>query len=145
MGKTFPKLIIYKHFRACIVLYLACTVDTNNLFIIHLFTGFQELEMLVHIFCVPNSMFTYRIIHLTFHAPQIVVCTCMQTNMYLAVHLLQRQKYFRVEGKPQVCSTHHQSSTQSLYLDCFLLRKKQQMGLLTIQNQTNRQLSVNSV
>ena len=77
MGKTFPKLIIYKNFRACIVLYLACTVDTNNLFIIHLFTVFQELEMLVHIFCVPNSMFTYRIIHLTFHAPQIVVCTCM--------------------------------------------------------------------
>ena len=38
-------------------------------------------------------------VHLTFSAPQIVVHVCMYANVYLAMHLLQRQKYFRVEGK----------------------------------------------
>ena len=36
--------------------------------------------------------------HLTFHASQVVVPACVYTNVYFTVHLLQRWKYFRVEG-----------------------------------------------
>ena len=49
-------------------------------------------------------MFAYTIVHLTFRAPQIVVCACVYANVYLVVHLLQRQKYFSVEGKLKVYS-----------------------------------------
>ena len=85
------------------------------------------------------------IVRLTFRAPQIVVRARVYANVFLAVHILQRQKYFRVEGKLQFYSNHHQPWTQSAYPDYFLLRKKQQMGLLPIQNQTTRQLSFNCV
>ena len=37
--------------------------------------------------------------HLTSHAPQIIVHAHMYANLYLAMDLLQRYKYFRVEGK----------------------------------------------
>ena len=57
---------------------------------------------------VPNNMFEYTIVHLTFSAPQTVVRLRMYAKVYLAVHLLQRQKYFRVEGKLKVYSTRHQ-------------------------------------
>ena len=53
-------------------------------------------------------MFVYKIVHLTLRAPQIVVCAYMYANVYLTTHLLQRQKYFRIEGKLKVCSAHHQ-------------------------------------
>ena len=38
-------------------------------------------------------MFAYMIVHLTFRAPQIVFCAGVYANVYLAVHLLRRQKY----------------------------------------------------
>ena len=41
-------------------------------------------------------MFVYNIRHLTFCAPQTVIRACVFAKVYLAVHLLQRQKYFRV-------------------------------------------------
>ena len=52
-------------------------------------------------------MFAYKIVHLTFCEPQIAVCAHVYANVYLAVHLLQRQKYFTVEGKLKV-TTHLQ-------------------------------------
>ena len=48
------------------------------------------------VFCAPNNMFMYKTVHLKFCALQIVLCAHMHANVYLAVHLLQRQKYFRV-------------------------------------------------
>ena len=48
-------------------------------------------------FRAPNNIFAYTIVHLTFRAPQIVIRARVNTNVYLAVHLLQRQKYFRAE------------------------------------------------
>ena len=35
-------------------------------------------------------MFVYTIVHLTFSKPQIVICAHMYTDMYLAMHLLQK-------------------------------------------------------
>ena len=53
--------------------------------------GFQELEILVHIFlCTYNNMFAYTIVHLTFRTPQIVACAHVHTSIYLAVYLPQR-------------------------------------------------------
>ena len=40
-------------------------------------------------------MFAYMFVHLTFRAPQVVIWAHMCTNVYLTVHLLERQKYFR--------------------------------------------------
>ena len=53
-------------------------------------------------------MFAYMIVHLTFRAPHIVIRACMFSNGSLAVHLQQKYKYFRVEGKLKVYSTLHQ-------------------------------------
>ena len=51
--------------------------------------GLQELQVLVHVFRAPNNICAYTIVHLTFHAPRIVVCTRVYANMYLVVHLLE--------------------------------------------------------
>ena len=54
-------------------------------------TGFQELEILIHIFlCTCNNMFAYTIVHLTFRTLQIVTCAHVHTSIYLAVYLPQR-------------------------------------------------------
>ena len=53
-------------------------------------------------FCAPNNMFAYMIVYLTFCAPRIVVRADVYANIYLAVHLLQIYKYFRVEGRLKV-------------------------------------------
>ena len=63
------------------------------------FTGLQELETFVHVFCAPNNVFTYTIVQLSFRAPQIVIRACMYANLYFAAHLQQEYKYFRVENK----------------------------------------------
>ena len=59
--------------------------------------GFKIQKSWYTFFRARNNIFAYTIVHLTFRAPQIVIRTCMYTTMYLAVHLLQRQKYFRAE------------------------------------------------
>ena len=86
-------------------------------------------------------MSTYTIVHLTFWEPQIVDCVRVYANVYLTVHLRQRSKYFEVERKRKVYSTHHKPRTYSGYPDCFYREKKQQIGLLSNQNKTTRQLS----
>ena len=48
--------------------------------------GLQELEILVHVFCATNNI----IVHLTYHAPQIVAHARVFTNVYLIVNLLER-------------------------------------------------------
>ena len=55
-----------------------------------MFSGLQELEVLVHVFRAPNNMLAYMIVHLTFCAPQLVVRARRCANGYLAVHPLQR-------------------------------------------------------
>ena len=72
-------------------------------------TGLQESWY--KFFCAPNNMLAYTIVHFTFRAPQIVVPVRVYANVYLAVHLLQRQKYFGVEGNLKVYSAHHQLRT----------------------------------
>ena len=109
------------------------------------FHGFKNQKPWYTFFLAPNNMFAYMVVHLTFCAPQILDRARMYANVYLVVHILQRQKYFRVEGKLKAYSTHHPPGTQSGYSDCFSQRRKQQAGLLSTQNQTTRQLSVNSV
>ena len=47
------------------------------------FPGLQKLEALVHVFCAPNNMFAYTIMHLTFCAPQIIIHARVYTNVYL--------------------------------------------------------------
>ena len=59
----------------------------------------QGFKTLVHVFCAPNNVFTDTIVQLTFRAPQIVIRACMYANLYLAAHLQQGYKYFRVENK----------------------------------------------
>ena len=59
-------------------------------------SGLQKFEILVHVFSC-NNIFAHTIVHLTFCAPQIVIRASVHTNVYLAVHLLERQKYFRAE------------------------------------------------
>ena len=59
-------------------------------------------------FCAPNNMFAYMIVHLRFHAPEIVIHTGVYANFYLTMHLLERQKYFRAKCKLKAYSTHHQ-------------------------------------
>ena len=94
-----------------------------------------------HFFCAPNNVSAYTIVHLTFWEPQIVDCVRVYANVYLTVHLRQRLKYFEVERKRKVYSTHHKPRTYSGYPDCFYREKKQQIGLLSNQNKTTRQLS----
>ena len=94
-------------------------------------TGLQESWDLF--FCGPNKKSAHTIMQLIFRAPQIVGCAHMHANMNLAVYPLQRYKYLWVEGKLKVYSTHHQQVSIPL------------TGLLSTQNQTTRQLSVNCV
>ena len=91
--------------------------------------------------CLRTWSCTSHFVHLKYS----IVHACMLMCTYLVMHILQRQKYFRVEGKLQAYSTHHPPRTQSGYSDCFSQRRKQQAGLLSTQNQTTRQLSVNSI
>ena len=79
-------------------------------------------------FRAPNNIFAYTIVHPIFVASQKVVCARVYAHVYLIMHLVQRQKYFRVEGKLMVYSTHHQHRIWSGYPDCFLYEKKQQTG-----------------
>ena len=54
--------------------------------------GFKKQKSLYTFFWAPNNMFLYIIAHLTYSAPQIVVRARVYANVYLAVHLLQRQR-----------------------------------------------------
>ena len=93
---------------------------------------FQNQKFQSTVFGVPSNIFAYTVTHLTFRPLQIVVCARVYANVYLAVHLLERLKYFKVEGKLKVYSPQHQPRTQIGYPDCFLYRKKQQSGLLAV-------------
>ena len=81
--------------------------------------GFKSQKPWYTFFRTRNNMFACTIVHLTFRAPQTVVRARLYANVYLAVHLPQRQKYFTVEGKLKVFSTLHQPRIYSGYLDFF--------------------------
>ena len=67
-------------------------------------------------------MFTYTIVHLKFCTPQIVSCVRVYA-LYLAMHLLQRKKYFIVEGK-----------LSSNFIRLFLARDRRSWLMLFITN-----------
>ena len=71
--------------------------------------GFKKQRSWYTFFRAPNNMLAYKIMHFTFRAPQIVVFAHVYANVNLAVHLLQRQKYFRVK-----LNLFHSPSTQNL-------------------------------
>ena len=80
------------HLKQFYVYKISCTKNCNLWSPV---PGVQELE--ITFFCAPNNMSLYTIVHLTFHAPQIVVCAHVYADMYLAVQLLERQKYLHKE------------------------------------------------
>ena len=57
-----------------------------------LLQGFKNQKSRYTLFRAPNNMLSNTIEHLTFCAPQIVICARMYTNVYLALHLLQKDK-----------------------------------------------------
>ena len=96
-------------------------------------------------FRAPNNIFAYTIVHLIFVAPQKVVCARVYAHVYLVMHLVQRQKYFRVEVNlrsiPLTINTESSLDIQTV----FYMKRSNRQGLLSAQNQTTRQLSVNCV
>ena len=74
--------------------------------------GFKNQKSWYMFFSVPNNMFTHTIMHLTFPAPQIVICPCLSTKVYLVVHLPQKQKFLRVEVRIE--GLFHTPPTQNL-------------------------------
>ena len=45
------------------------------------------------LFCAANNTFAYMIVHLTFRAPQILVCAHVYANVYLTFHLLPKLEW----------------------------------------------------
>ena len=80
------------------------------------YPGFKNWKSWYMFFHAPNNMFAYTIVYLTFRAPQIVICEHMCEPCCAPT---TKQKYFRVEGKLEIYSTHHQPSTQSGCPNCF--------------------------
>ena len=85
-----------------------CTTYFKNIAIQLMGPGLQELEILVRFFHAPTCLHTQSYTSHYVHLKQSFVHVYMYTNMYLTVHPLQRQKYFRVEVKLKVCSSNHQ-------------------------------------
>ena len=52
--------------------------------------GFKNSKSWYTFFHAPNTTFTYMIVHLTFHTPQIVDRAQVYANVYIILHLLQR-------------------------------------------------------
>ena len=79
-GSVFNKLVPWQ----CL-LYSQITCSRS------LLQGFKNQTSSYTLFGAPSIMFAYTIVHPTFCVPQIVVCVRVSANVYLAVHLLQRQ------------------------------------------------------
>ena len=90
----FSRSIIWPHFAFLYLEFFSDQMGYSSFNSYHFIqkTWFEELKILVNICCAPNNMLlgdrvTYMIVHLAFHAPQIVVCAHLHTKMYLTVHL----------------------------------------------------------
>ena len=79
---TTPIVGIFKQICCFDEAFLMVLKSTEHLFTERPLSGLRELEILVNVFiCAPNNMFTYRIVHLKFCSPQIVVRAHVYTNI----------------------------------------------------------------
>ena len=78
---TTPIVGIFKQICCFDEVFLMVLKSTEHLFTERPLSGLQELEIFTRFFCAPNNMFTYRIVHLKFRSPQIVVCARVYTNI----------------------------------------------------------------